>query len=271
MSTEPSLTKVSVERPVGGGRAVVRLSTSTPSGRPALQPMLLATDAAGARVSLVPTGALLLAGDAVRIEILVRAGARLELVEPAGTIAYAMHGASASWEVTIVLEPAATLAWAGEPFVVSAGARVTRTTRVRLGWGALVALREVLVLGRHGEEPGSISSALHVSGHNDAPVLSEALETGPGVTPLLLGGARAMGTVLSLGYRTPRLATAEAATHLDLAADGTVVRSLAGQAHDLQLEPHWEAAQRAMVSPPRRSDPGSRTRDRARQPSTRPG
>jgi len=271
MPTEPSRTEVSVARPPGGGRATVSFAVSGATDRPHVRPMLLASDEAGARVSLVPEGALLLAGDAVSLHIAVGAGARLELLEPAGTVAYAMHGGSAVWDVTIELEPAASLVWAGEPFVVSAGADVTRRTTIRMGWDAMLAMRETLVLGRHGEVPGRLSQHLTVTGQNGAPMLSESLDVGPESSPLLLGGARIMGSVLTLGYRTPRATDAPSITHLDLDGLGTVSRALAHQVHHLPLDAAWLAVGQGLVSQPRQSAPESRTPARSRQPSTRLG
>lgn len=271
MPTDPSRTEISVGRPTGGGRVTVSFAVSGAADRPLVRPMLVASDDVGARVSLVPEGALLLAGDAVSLHITVGAGARLELVEPAGTVAYAMHGDSASWDVTIDLAPAASLVWAGEPFVVSEGADVTRTTAIRLGWGATLAMRETVVLGRHGEVPGRLRQHVTATGQNDIPMLSESLDVGPTSSPLLLGGARVMGSVLTLGYRTLPVVDPSRATHLDLDGVGTVSRALAHQAHHLGLEAAWTAARQGMVSQPRQSVPGSRTPGCSRQPSTRPG
>jgi urease accessory protein len=222
-------------------------------------------------LSLVPEGALLLAGDAVSLCITVGPGARLELVEPAGTVAYAMHGGSASWNVAIDLAPAASLVWAGEPFVVSAGANVTRTTTIRMGWDAMLAMRETLVLGRHGEAPGRLRQEVSATGQNCMPMLCESLDVNRESSPLLLGGARVMGSVLTLGYRTPPAVDAPMITHLDLDGLGTVSRALAPEAHRLPLDAAWISAQRGMVTQRRQSVPESRTPSRSRQPSTRLG
>lgn len=270
MSTEPSRTEVSVVRPPGGGRAVVSFATDGAADRPIVRPMLLASDDTGARVSLVPEGALLLAGDAVSLHISVGPGARLELVEPAGTVAYAMHGGSASWDVAIDLAPAASLVWAGEPFVVSASANVRRTTTIRMGWDAMLAMRETLVLGRHHEVAGRISQHLTATGQNGTPIVSESLDVGPESSPLLLGGARVVGSVLTLGCRMPAIDGASG-TRLDLEGLGTVSRALADQVHHLPMDAAWRAARLSMVSPPRRSAPESRTPAHSRQPSTRLG
>ncbi len=271
MPTDAGRTEISVRRPPGGGRAAVSFHVSGSADRPTVRPMLLSSDSTGARVALVPDGALLLAGDAVRIDVAVGAGARLELVEPGGTVAYGMDGGTASWDVGIDLAPAASLVWAGEPFVVCEGARVTRTTDVRMAWGAVLAMRESLVLGRHEERFGRLRQEFRASGQNGAPILHESLEVGPESSPLLLGGGRVLGSVLALGHRLPRRPELSRVTHLDLAAVGSVARAAGRDAHDLGLDDAWRAACAGAVSSPGRSVPGSRTPGRSPQPSTRPG
>ncbi len=240
-----SRTRVEVRRPATGGRAMVSLSTGAPSVRPGIRPLLMASDEAGATVCLMPDGALLLAGDAIAIDVCVGPGARLELVEPAGTVAYAMDGGSAVWDVTIELAPASTLVWAGEPFVVAEGSRVHRSTVIRLGVGASMAWRETLVLGRHLERSGSVSQELSVLGPNDVPLLHEELEVGPGSSPLLLGGARVLASVLVLGHRLPVDGETGTGTRLELEGNGTLVRHLAMDAHRATPAATWAAARRA--------------------------
>ncbi|MCW2831526.1 MAG: hypothetical protein JWP31_2218 [Aeromicrobium sp.] len=239
-----SRTRVHVTRPVAGVRAHVSMDAVSHSDRPVIRPVLMASDDGGAMISLMPEGALLLAGDAIAIDVHAGPGVRLELVEPAGTVAYAMDGGHASWDVTIELGPAATLVWAGEPFVVAQGATVDRSTTIRLGVGATVAWRETLVLGRHGEQPGSVRQDLRVSGPNDAPLLHEQLEVGRTTHHLLLGGARALGTVLVLGRRMPAHLDVGRGTRLELEGEGTLVRHLATQAHHATSADTWAAARR---------------------------
>jgi urease accessory protein len=246
------------------------MATSGPPDRPVIRPMLLSSTTEGASISLVPEGALLLAGDAVRIYVSVGAGARLELQEPGGTVAYAMSGARASWDVTITLGPASSLVWAGEPFVVADGAEVDRRTRVRLGWGAMLAIREALVLGRHGEAPGRVRQHFVAVGQNNVPVMADSLDIGPESGRLLLGGARVVGSVLTLGFRTPKVSRPGIA-HLDLASVGTMSRALTDQVHQMGLAATWDAARHGMVSQPGRSAPESQTQERRLQPSRRPG
>lgn len=239
-----SRSRVHVTRPVLGGRVRVSTAVADSSDRPVIRPMLMRSDDTGATVSLMPEGALLLAGDAIKVDIFVGPGARLELVEPAGTVAYAMNGDCASWSVTIELAAAASLVWAGEPFVVSEGASVLRSTTIRLDAGASMAWRETLVLGRHGERSGSLHQELTVTGHGDVPVLHEELDVGPDSSRLLLGGARAIGSVLMLGQRLPADVVVGCGARYELEAEGTLVRHLAWDAHLAMQRGVWSAARR---------------------------
>jgi len=145
------------------------------------------------RVALVPEQAVLLAGDRVEVTIRVGRGRSLEIVEPGGTVAYAMRGSAASWDVTVEVEDGGSLVWHGEPLVVSEGADVRRRTSIAVSGSARVALRETLVLGRSGQEPGTLVSRTDV--HRDgAPVLIEELDAAVG-----LGPHRVLDQVLWLG------------------------------------------------------------------------
>lgn len=232
-------TRVEVTRPPGGGAVAVSMSAFGPADRPVVRPMLLAADEQGAKVSLVPEGALLLAADEVRIDVAVGPGARLELVEPAGTLAHPMFGGAARWDVNIDLAPTAVLMWLGEPFVVASGARVSRRTLARVGWGACLALRELVVLGRHGEDPGELAQSLEVIGPSGAPMLAECLDLGPRMNPLLIGQARAIGTVVVIGRR---LGPTREGTRCELEAEGTMVRAVSAQAHEVALADTWQRA-----------------------------
>jgi urease accessory protein len=222
------------------GRARVRTSVTGDPTSPCLRPMLLDSGPQHARVALVPDGALLLAGDAIRLDVEVGPGARLELVEPAGTVAFDMRGAKATWDVHVDLAEDATLVWAGEPFVVAAGARVRRSTSVRLDAGSRLALRETIVLGRHQERGGLLEQSWSAYGPGGVPVLVEQLVLDESAhRPGILGGHRALGTVVALG-----LSVADevcVAGRLDLEHGGTVWRGLAHEAHRAVPADAWLA------------------------------
>jgi urease accessory protein len=242
LPTGPQVTTISVLRREGGGAARVGLGTSGEPGRPVIRPMLLGADDRRARVALVPDGALLLAGDAIAIHVDVGPGAVLELVEPAGTVAYDMRGGRATWDVDVRLGLGSTLVWAGEPLVVAAGARVRRTTSVRIADGAVLALRETLVLGRSGEPAGRVRQRTSAVDDHGAPLLVEELTLDAERVPMLLGGRRVIDTVLVLGTRVAELTAPVGCHRFDLERSGTVLRRMADEAHRGLVDAHWTAA-----------------------------
>jgi urease accessory protein len=145
------------------------------------------------RLALVPEQAVLLAGDHVEVTVRVGRGRALEIVEPGGTVAYAMRGSAARWDVTVEVEDGGSLIWHGEPFVVSEGANVTRRLAVDLATDTTLVLRETLVLGRTGEGPGQLLARTDVR-RDGLPVLVEELDTRAG-----LGQHRVLDQVLHLG------------------------------------------------------------------------
>ena len=116
------------------------------------------------RVALIGIHMMLLGGDDVRIEVAVGPGVTLEVIEPAGMVAYDAEGVASRWSLDAVLGEGSALIWDGAPFVVAGGSNVFRKTRVRLGAGARVLLRETLVLGRSGEAGGALRSVTRLSG-----------------------------------------------------------------------------------------------------------
>jgi len=251
----PSRTQVAVARSPAGGRVSVWVDADGPVERPVVRPVLLSSDDVGARICLVPEGALLLAGDRIEIAVSVGPGVHLELVEPGGTVAYAMDGGRASWDVAVDVGAGASLAWAAEPFVVAADAHVTRSTTVRLGVGAVAALREVLVLGRHGERSGTLEQLLTVTGPAGRPLLADGLEVGPATSRLLLGGARVVGSVVLAGARLPD-DVGGGGVRFETDDPGTLVRATASAAHEAALPQAWRRA-RAVALASRSAVPSS--------------
>lgn len=225
------MTRIEVRADVGRARCSLRTGL--------LSPRVLSSDATGARVALVATSALLLAGDEVRIDVHVGPGAWLEVVETSGTVAYDARGGSASWDVSIHVEAGGTLVWEGLPFVVAAGADVTRTTTATLADDAALLLRETLVLGRTGEVGGDLRARTRCT-LGGRPALVEDLRldasrTAPGV----FGAARVLDSILCLGARPPATEPSGGQVHLDLDVPGALVRSLGQDAHRETLDGMW--------------------------------
>lgn len=244
-STE-TISRTTVGVRLDGDRVRVQLVSEAPPGAPQVRPMLLESDADSARVALVPDGALLLAGDHVQVTVEVGPGATLELVEPGGTVAYDMEGRWASWDVVVVAGPGATLLWHGEPFVVSGGARVRRTMTCRIGPGARVAVRELLVLGRHGERPGRLQQETTCTDVAGVPLLVEGLDVDAGSCGALLGGQPVMASFLAFGAEP--VPTTGPTLRFDLERGGHLYRACAGSVHEAADPDLWDQVVRAMRS-----------------------
>lgn len=216
---------------VGVERAGERVRCVLRAGH--LSPRVLEQSGDRVRVALVATGALLLGGDHVRVEVHVGDGAALELVETSGTVAYHGRGMPSSWSADVVVGRGASLVWDALPFVVSDGADVTRTTNLRAHDGGAALLRETLVLGRDGQRGGRLRSATRaVVGGAD--LLVEELDlTGSHTAPGVLGDARVVDTILLVGAR-PRRPTADepgGVVVLDLHGPGALARAVGTAAH----------------------------------------
>lgn len=242
LRAEPSSTSLEVRADPDGGPVHVRVRTHGTG--PRLRAMVTATDRRTAAVSLVPDGALLLAGDDVSLRCDVGPGVDLVLTEPGGTVAYPMSGDRAAWSVEIRVDAGGGLRWHGQPFVAAEGADVERSLRVDLAGDARLLLRETMVLGRHAEGPGRIRTGCTVT-CNGRDLLRDDLDLGPhSAGPGLLGGHRVLDQVLAVGLDDLPATT----SRMDLAAGGTLYRALCPDAHLSPLGPVWEAAVRGWVS-----------------------
>lgn len=157
------------------------------------------------RIGLLATTALLLGGDVVELDVRVGPGARLDLFDVAGTVAYHGRGEPSGWHVRVEVAEGAALTYAGEPFVVGDGADVTRTLRVDLAAGASVVVRDTVVLGRTGQRGGRLRSLTTVR-RDGRPILLEDQRLDPdGLrhAPGLLGPHRVLDTVVWLGTAPP--------------------------------------------------------------------
>ena len=97
--------------------ARVRVESDGPRGRAHLAARLLGVRGDTVRIALIAEGALLLAGDEIDLRLDVGEGCRLEVVEPAGTVAYDMRGGAASCRVAVDVETGGEVVWSGQPLV----------------------------------------------------------------------------------------------------------------------------------------------------------
>ena len=215
-----------------------------------LRPRLLGIEGAHVRIALVGVCATLLAGDDLRVEVRVGPGVHLELVEPAGLVAYDARGGHQRWAADVHVATGGSLVWAAAPMVVAGGADVHRSTVLDLDEGARVLVSETLVLGRTGEEGGALRSTLRCALDRrdllveDLDLRAPALRSAPGI----LGDRRVLGTVALLGARPADLSSPPETA---LARPGAIARALAGHAHeaDAALRGTWDRWRELIARP----------------------
>lgn len=179
-----------------------------------------------AKVVLVATVAGPLAGDCTLVEVDVGEGAALEVVGNAATLAFPA-ASPARLDVRLRVDPGGRLIWRPEPLILARSCNLEATLLLELGPGAAALTRELVILGRHGEEPGRYGAELRCE-LEGRPLLHEAIEiAGTHGSPAVLGGARAFGSVALLGLR---LEASPGPAELELDGPGRVARFLAADA-----------------------------------------
>ena len=258
---------LAVRRTAGGGHELTELRRGA-----RVAPRVLDRGAV-VRAAFVPTQAGPLAGDEDRVRIVVGAGATL-VVEPVAATVALPGAAGIVLALDIAVRAGGRLVLDEAPLIVAAGADVTRRCTIELEPGAVVALRETVVLGRDGEVPGTLDSALRATLGGRA-LLHDGLRVGAASheadAHVALGpGHRVLSTVSLLGVRPPSGSEAFA-----LAGPGALRRasgpSLAGV--DSVLAATWRAwsaavlatpVQRPSVSPCSSSSPGTLSKSNSR-------
>lgn len=205
------------------GDRVVELVTSPPLAAK------VRTTPAGPEVMVVGSAASLLEGDALHVELVLGAGARLTVTTVAAQLAHPCPGGGwTAMTVAAEVGPDARLDWRPEPTVVCGGGRHRTTGMVTMAEGAVVTWLEEVVLGRTGEDPRTavLVSELLVD-HGGVPLLRDGLDTTlPGAHgPAGLGaGVRYVGTRHHWG-EAPAVAPSPTAAGVTFALAG------AGSAH----------------------------------------
>jgi urease accessory protein len=161
------------------------------------------------RVHLVHGAGGPLGGDEFALHVEVAAGAGLRvrsagvtLVQPAGARPAPDPPAPARWTVTADVGAGAWLDWAPEATVVCTDADLDSRLRVRVDGSATALVRELVVLGRHGERGGRYRGELTVE-VGGLPLLAHTTLL-DGADPVVCGpggsaGARAVGTLVLAG------------------------------------------------------------------------
>jgi urease accessory protein len=154
-------------------------------------------------VHLVGSAAGPVGGDDLRLSVTLCAKGRLTVRSVAASIVLpGPVGAPSSLDLDVDVGPAAALRWLPEPTILVRGCDHRTTNRIRLAAGAELVWREVVVLGRHDEEPGSLLQRLRVD-VDGRPLLRTDLAVGPlwpgSRGPAGVGDARAVATAVVVG------------------------------------------------------------------------
>ncbi|PRY46461.1 urease accessory protein UreD [Umezawaea tangerina] len=190
--------------------------------------------AAPALVHLVSSVTAPLGGDDLELAVEVGAGAHLVLRGVAATLALPGHlpGGSRA-RVRIAAGEGASVQYVPEPTVVTGRARHEAELAVELAAGARLRTREVLVLGRADERPGSLVSTVRVR-REGGPLLHQSLRIGVpelDASTAHLAGRRVLGTeVLSWGEDPVSAVSHDWWSLVPLARGGSLVTALAGDA-----------------------------------------
>jgi urease accessory protein len=212
--------------------------TSGTSVLPAPVPILPAPPALPTvTVYLVSAAAGPLAGDTLRLDVSVGPGVRLVLRSVAATLAMPGHGPGPStMEIRAEVEAGGALDLLPEPTVAVRGCAHRMIGQATVAAGGWLRWREEILLGRFGEPAGAIDTDLWVDVLGPAahsPLLRQQLPLRPDTPglagPALLGGARAVGSLLVAAPDPAGDGTAPAGLGLAAAVDdGVALLPLAG-------------------------------------------
>lgn len=157
-------------------------------------------DPTAGRVSVSAGTAGPLGGDRLSLDVHVGPGAVLVLNEISATLALpGTRGDTSMMTFTVRVEDGATLIWQPEPVIAARRCDHRQEIRVELAESARFHLREELIVGRHGEQPGNISQRVRVT-RGGTPVYDQTLRLGNRFagwnSPSVAQRAKAVGTML---------------------------------------------------------------------------
>lgn len=178
---------------------------------------------------LVASGAGPLGGDELHLDIDVNVGASLVVRSAAASMVLPGPSGQPS-STTLRARVRGALRWEPEPTILVAGCDHRTTTTIHLDSGASLVWREVVVLGRHSEDSGSLLQRLHVD-RGGAPLLRNDLPAGPrwpgADGPAGTDGAHVVTSLLVVGGDEPARPLEGDAAVLRLADDAWLVTALA--------------------------------------------
>jgi urease accessory protein len=172
----------------------------------------------GEGVYVVGTAAGPMGQDQLSATVEVGPGATLILRGTAASILYGASGSGSAMVTDVTVAEGATLDWRLEPMIMTGGCRHRAGSRVRLAGSARVDWTELLVCGRHREEPGSLQLDVDVE-VDGLPLLRHQLTIGS--DGFGWDGPAVIGDRRVVGMRLVRTGPGEAAEdQVDVRGDG---------------------------------------------------
>jgi urease accessory protein len=170
-----------------------------PTGASGFEPFVDG-DPNAARVALTTAAAGPLGGDHYVFDVRVGAGSTLVIREVSATLVLpGAHGDPSLMHCRVTVESGGTLIWVPEPVIAGQGCHHTHRVDIDLADDARLFFREELVLGRHREGPGNLSSRLNVR-RGGRPLTIQRFDLGPASigydSPAVAGRARGVGSVV---------------------------------------------------------------------------
>lgn len=209
-------------------------------------PLTLRPDSTGT-VWLVASAAGPMGGDDLNLRIEVAEGARVTVHSAAAQLVLpGTTDAPARLTIEVHLAEGAHLTWSPEPTVIATGATLHQRTSVDMTETANLTWRETVVLGRHDEPAGHLTSALRVD-RAGQPLLRHTLKvpTPAWQGPAGLAGARAIAAELRAGREAAPVQTVpgscrgDAAVVLPLDGNGALAMAASPAAREAIARLDW--------------------------------
>jgi urease accessory protein len=186
----------------------------------------------GLTVHLVGGAAGPLRGDVLRLDIVVGPDADLTIRSVAAQLALPGRAAQPASVLTVraAVGAGATLRWLPEPLIAAAGCDHRMVTVVDVADGGALLWRDDLVCGRHGEPSGDVRTSTTIR-YAGSTLYRHDLAVGPHAPgwagAAVLGGARAVGTLVAAAYPLPEATAPTAmAAVLPLAGPGMLATAV---------------------------------------------
>ncbi|ONI78671.1 hypothetical protein ALI144C_28090 [Actinosynnema sp. ALI-1.44] len=183
-------------------------------------------------VHLVNSASAPLGGDELDLTLVAGPGARLRVASVAASLVLpGPRPAPSRFTVRVEAADGSIVEYSPDSMIVTHRARHTAAFTGSLEPGARLRVREMLVLGREGERPGSLRTETVVR-RGGRPVLNQRLEIDSLIaSPAVLAGRRVLASDLRVGHEDPPAAVAgEWCSLVPLAAGGSLATALAHDA-----------------------------------------